>query len=370
MSELKKEFDVLVAGHICLDIIPQFDPHCRYTAASFSPGKLINVGAPLISSGGPVANTGLSLYRLGAAVDLRGLLGTDSFGQNLLQILKKENPILAAGMLEDANVTTSYSLVLSPPGLDRTFFHCPGANDSFEARHIDYSRVRNAKIFHFGYPSVMQKMYQNDGNGLVEVMRKAKEAGAVTSLDTTFPDQESPGGKANWQKIFKSTLPWVDVFLPSIEEILIMLFPEKYRTFGGKILEKITMDDLHYVASRLIEMGVKIVVLKLGNRGVYLETAGPEKMREMSALLTDTGLWSNCRIHQRCYEAKVIGTTGAGDAAIAGFLYGLAKGVSPKKAVQMASAVGACNVEAPDAISGIRSWGEIKKRIQNGWKEA
>ena len=34
----------------------------------------------------------------------------------------------------------------------------------------------------------------------------------------------------------------------------------------------------------------------------------------------------------------------------------------------MASAVGACNVEAADALSGLRSWEATLARIQAGWE--
>jgi hypothetical protein len=43
--------------------------------------------------------------------------------------------------------------------------------------------------------------------------------------------------------------------------------------------------------------------------------------------------------------------------------------MSPAEAMNAALAVGACNVEAPDALSGIRSWEEILQRITSGWSQ-
>jgi len=63
----------------------------------------------------------------------------------------------------------------------------------------------------------------------------------------------------------------------------------------------------------------------------------------------------------------VIGTTGAGDATIAGFLAALLRDLPPDEAMNAALAVGACNVEAADALSGIRSWCETLQRINAGW---
>jgi hypothetical protein len=64
------------------------------------------------------------------------------------------------------------------------------------------------------------------------------------------------------------------------------------------------------------------------------------------------------------------GTAGAGDATIAGFLASLYKGLSPEDALTMAVAVGGSCVEAPDAVSGIRSWEETVKRVRKGWPRA
>ena len=41
--------------------------------------------------------------------------------------------------------------------------------------------------------------------------------------------------------------------------------------------------------------------------------------------------------------------------------------MTPEETLQAACAVGACNVEAVDALSGIRSWPETIERISAGW---
>jgi sugar/nucleoside kinase (ribokinase family) len=69
-----------------------------------------------------------------------------------------------------------------------------------------------------------------------------------------------------------------------------------------------------------------------------------------------------------CFRVKVVGTTGSGDATIAGFLSALLHDFSPRRAVIAAVAVGACNVEAADALSGLRSWEDTMARIAAGWE--
>ena len=70
-----------------------------------------------------------------------------------------------------------------------------------------------------------------------------------------------------------------------------------------------------------------------------------------------------------CFDVQVIGTTGSGDSTIAGFLAAILHDLPPDKALQAALAVGACNVEAPDALSGLRSWEATLERIHAGWKQ-
>jgi hypothetical protein len=52
---------------------------------------------------------------------------------------------------------------------------------------------------------------------------------------------------------------------------------------------------------------------------------------------------------------------------VAGFLAALLRDLAPTQAVTIAAAVGACNVEAADATSGIHSWSETLARIEAGW---
>ena len=77
--------------------------------------------------------------------------------------------------------------------------------------------------------------------------------------------------------------------------------------------------------------------------------------------------WSERELWSACYSVRVVGTTGSGDATIAGFLCAQLNGLGPEDAIDAAVAVGACNVEAADALSGLRTWEETMARIREGW---
>ncbi len=117
-------------------------------------------------------------------------------------------------------------------------------------------------------------------------------------------------------------------------------------------------------------MGAKIVGLKLGSRGMYLRTgrAGCHRDRSGGPGLSNPDAWAGVELWAPCFKVDVAGTTGSGDATIAGFLAGLLRGLPVEEALTMAVAVGACKVEAVDALSGIRGWEEICRRRLGGWE--
>ncbi len=115
-------------------------------------------------------------------------------------------------------------------------------------------------------------------------------------------------------------------------------------------------------------MGAKIVALKIGERGVYLRTASLMALNQMGRCqVADVAAWSDRELWSPCFATCVVGTTGSGDATIAGFLLGLLRAMTPEAALSAACAVGACSVEAVDALSGVRSWSETQARLTAGW---
>ncbi|OMF34579.1 carbohydrate kinase family protein [Paenibacillus sp. FSL H8-0548] len=372
--------EIIVAGHICLDVIPSMNgmSHGQGIGEILAPGKLIGIGQVHLSTGGTVSNTGLALHRLGLPVKLMGKIGNDLFGDAILNILKNYGESLADGMIVAGGEHSSYSLVISPPGVDRIFLHCTGANDTFTAEDVPNVSLPGARLFHFGYPPLMRKMYQQEGAELERLLSKVKEAGLTVSLDMARPEPDSPAGQADWLKILMRVLPFVDVFLPSFEEILYMLRPEKYRElcelYGTT--ELLAWADgalLNSLSGQLLGMGAAIVGLKLGDHGLYLRTtASVERLRGMGQCAPDAERLQNWRERELlapCYIVESVGTTGAGDCTIAGFLAGLAKGLTIEEMALGAVGTGACNVEQADAVSGIPSWGDVQGRIAASWEQ-
>jgi sugar/nucleoside kinase (ribokinase family) len=361
----------IVAGHICLDLIPDLSGTQDGFEQRFRPGRLVEVGPAAISTGGAVSNTGLALHKLGIQTRLMGKVGDDLLGRVVRQVVAAHGGDLVDGMVVDGTASTSYTIIVDPPGVDRAFLHFPGANDAFGAADVRYDVVAEARLFHFGYPPLMKRMFEKDGAQLVETLKRVKALGVTTSLDITLPDPSSAAGRTDWAAILRAAIPSVDVFLPSIEEILYMLRREMYEALSqeaGDFLERVTPALLSELSRELLAMGGKIVGLKLGGRGMYVRTAGRSAIEALGAARpSDEGTWADRELWAPCFQVDVAGTTGAGDAAIAGFLAGLLRDLSPEEALTAAVAVGACNVETADAVSGVRSWEETWRRVRNGW---
>jgi sugar/nucleoside kinase (ribokinase family) len=179
----------------------------------------------------------------------------------------------------------------------------------------------------------MRRTFLEGGAELERILASARAHGCAVSLDMSLPDQDSESGRADWRSILSRVLPLVDVFFPSEAEARFMLR---------------SSSPVEELAGECVGMGAKAVVMKLGADGLL-------------------GLDSAGFVRQGCFRAEVVGTTGSGDATIAGFLYGRAQGWSFAECLRAGCAVGACSVEQADATSGIPSWGEIEARMSMGW---
>lgn len=366
-----------MAGHLCLDISPTFPESTKPLNMSevFAPGRLTNIEDAVLSTGGTVPNTGLTLAKLGTDVILNGKVGDDAFGKIIRQIVGENR---AKSLRTVANQKTSYTIVLAPPGVDRFVLHNPATNDTFGPEDIDYKLAEECAIFHFGYPPLMKRMFENEGTELAEIFERIKKLGVITSLDMAMPDPNSRSGQVDWMKNLEKTLPFVDIFVPSIEEITFMvdrtLFYKKKKQAGDKD-PVIVYDpkDCTNISNRLLAMGAKIIVIKCGEKGLYLRTANFERMNSMlPSIPMNIEEWSNREIWATAFKSDNFQSAlGAGDATIAGFLNGILKSYSPQDSLQVACALGWQNVQAMDALGGIKDWKSTlkiiddKKRLRN-----
>ena len=365
----------IVAGHICIDITPVFTDQTRKAEALgeiLKPGKLIQMAAPDVHTGGAVANTGLGMKRLGADVRLMGKVGNDAFGGMVRDILKTYDA--CGDLIVEEGATTSYSVVIAAPGIDRVFLHCPGANDTFDGTEIPESALSDVALFHFGYPTLMKRMYEDNGRNLAAMLSGMKERGIATSLDMAAVDPDSEAGAADWEEILKRVLPYVDFFVPSFEELCFMLDRPGYEMLlaqagGSDITGFVKEDRIRVLARRCLELGAKSALIKCGAPGLFFMAS-----KHMDAVGSRLGLcvaeWNGFSRFEKSYQVdQVLSATGAGDTCIAAFLTSILEGAGPGMALENAAGAGALCCMSIDAVSGLPGLSEIRKKIEAGWKK-
>ena len=363
---------VICAGHICLDITPVFREGRSVgdIREILVPGRLIRMDGANVSTGGSVANTGLAMKLLGCDTALLGKVGNDAFGGIVRDILEKRG---AGGLIVDGKSATSYTVVLAVPGIDRIFLHDPGANDTFSADDIPDAALEDACLFHFGYPTLMRRMYLDGGTELKKLFGRIGDRGIATSLDLAAVDPESEAGQAPWRDILRAVLIYVDFFMPSFEELLFMLDRPRYDEMtsrGGDITAlRETPGEADRLARECLEMGCGAAVIKCGLSGIVYRTGSADRMRAVGKRLgLDAYRWADRAGAQPCYKAdKVLSATGAGDVSIAAYLAAVLSGGGPEECASLAAAEGAMSVTAYDALSGILPLDRLRECLHTGW---
>src|SRR4051812_6346564 len=304
---------VVVAGHVCLDFIPEIP-----AGASTRPGELLEVGPLGVHAGGCVANTGANLAALGWDVEVVADAGDDDLGALLVALLRARGTRTDQIRLR-AGASTSYSLVFEGAGQDRSFWHHVGANAGFDGSAVD---LAGARLLHVGYPSLLPALIADGGRPLESLLERARAVGVTTSLDLAVIDPASPAAREDWHALLERVLPLVDVFSPSVDDVRTALRVEGH-------------DGLRPTARMLLELGPAVVLLTAGPHGLQLITADAARLGSAGAALGAgaAAAWSDQEHFTAPPPGEVRTTLGAGDAATAGLLHGLLAGLGPREAL-------------------------------------
>ncbi|NLB25059.1 MAG: carbohydrate kinase family protein [Bacteroidales bacterium] len=367
-----KKYDAVIAGYTCVDMLPGFKKTDNFKSLNdiLIPGKLIEIDGMDFVLGGLVPNTGLAMKKFGKKVFLNGLTGDDSIGIIAEANLNKNGA--AEGIQKTKSSGTAFSIVLAPPGIDRIFLESPGCNRIFDMSHIDFEAVANSKLFHFGYPPLLRQFYLNDGQQMAEMYSKVQNMGVLTSLDFSLPDPDSESGKVNWPKIMGNILPFIDIFVPSIEEVIQIMMPGKYAEINSLSGEKdfidvVSIEIVREIGEKIINAGVKILLIKMGHRGAYLITGDISGINKTDSINLNLATWNYQEILCDAYlvdNSKFVNASGAGDSAAAAFLTALLNGEEPDMAIKYAGMAGKENLYCLDIYSELSDWNRLTAKIE------
>jgi sugar/nucleoside kinase (ribokinase family) len=276
-------------------------------------GSLALVDAITVEGGGCALNTASMLAKLGLRATVVGKVGVDPFGDLLVRLLD-ERGVGREGVLRDASVPTSSTVVLVDSAGERTFLHVPGANGALGSDELDSRLLEGARVLHVAGALVMERL---DGEPLASVVAEAQGRGLLTSLDTVW---DSTG---RWSRL-EPCLSHLDLATPSLAE---------GRALSGE-------SEPPRVAAWLHERGVREVALTMGARGCY--ASGDGFVGYVDAPAVD-----------------VVDGTGAGDAFAAGVLFGRLAGWPLERSVRLGCAAGAQATTAVGATRGVRGLAQV-----------
>ncbi|TSC58348.1 MAG: Sugar kinase, ribokinase family [Candidatus Peregrinibacteria bacterium Greene0416_19] len=111
-------------------------------------GAKIRVQEVIEACGGGAANTSVGLRRLGCDAGFCGIIGSDQWGQRILQNFERERVNTAAATIVDSE-TSSFSLILSVPSGERTILYNPGVNEHMHDALFDRERAAEAGWIYF-----------------------------------------------------------------------------------------------------------------------------------------------------------------------------------------------------------------------------
>jgi sugar/nucleoside kinase (ribokinase family) len=261
---------------------------------------------------GAAGTAAIAAAKMGLKTLAVGGVGDDLMGKWVLERLA-DFGVDAAGMQLIKGGKTSSSIVTTRADGSRPALHMKGATGDFYVDDKLLEQVTDAKVVHIGGIGLTETMDRRGRNA--ELMQEAKRKGAITTLDVfaTSPDD---------MKAVADVLPYVDYFLPSIEE--------------ARALSNI--EDMEQAARFFLDIGVQCCVFTLGGDGAYYHHS------------------NGTRFALPAFDIDVKCTCGCGDAFNAGFAVGLCRGMPAETAVRFAQATSALNATGLGSQAGVQSF--------------
>ena len=265
---------------------------------SFSGPKIPSIGETILGKkynvgpGGKGCNQAIAIARLGGNTNFISKIGKDAYGELALKTLEK-NKISTENIIQDGNQQTGVAGIFVDQNTGKNAINViVGAPSSLKISEIEkqINLIKRSKIF------LTQLEVPKDVT--LHCLKTAKENGCITILN--------PAPASEISKEFYNN---IDFFTPNETEA------EFYTGI------KITNDqEAKQAADKLINLGVKKVIITLGEKGLFYSDGKEE-------------------IYLKASAVKAIDTTGAGDAFNGGLAFSLLKEKPIKDCLEFANKV-------------------------------
>lgn len=275
---------ILVVGSLNMDLVVNVACHPQI-------GETILGGKFTTFPGGKGANQAVAAARMGSAVTMIGCVGRDGFGDELCASAAKDGIDIQYVAVDEHEATGVAFITVDADG-QNTIVVASGANLALTPRSLQTAKqaFANADILVTQLESPLETVSEAITMAVGNKLRVVLNPAPAQSLSAEI-------------------LSKVDYFIPNEREAM--------QVVGAETLEA--------AIDQLLGMGVRNLIITLGEKGVLVVTAAGR--RQISA-----------------YPVKAVDTVAAGDAFVGAFATGVAEGLNIEQSVQLGNMAAAISV--------------------------
>jgi len=291
---------------VTVDVLGLGEPMVEFSQIPGEPGRFLH------GFGGDTMNAVIAAARQGARTGYVTRLGADEFGEQLLDLWRREG-VDATGVTIDADAPTAvYFITHGPSGHLFSYRRAGSAASRLAPAGLPLELIARTRFLHVS--GISQAISSSACDAVFAAIDHARSRGVRIAYDSNLRLKLWPLARA--RAIVQATIPLADFFLPSLDDV--------------QALSGLSAPDA--IFDWALRLGARHVALKLGPHGVLVGDASR-------------------RDHVAGFPVDVVDASGAGDCFAGALLARLAAGDPFLEAARYANAAAALTCTGFGAVA-------------------
>lgn len=300
-----------MSGGVTLDLLCVGEPMLEFNQQPAGPDGQRHY---LEHHGGDTSNAAIAAARQGCAVGYASAVGADAAGQSFLALWAREGVDAGCVRRDPAHPTAAYVVTHGPAGHEFAYYRRGSAASRMAPGDIPAAAIRGARMLYAS--GISQGISDSAADAVFEAIDVARAHGREVAYDTNYRARLWPVRRA--AAIIHAAMAQATVALPGLDDA---------RVLTG-------LSDPEAIAAFYLQLGPRLVALKMGDQGVLLAT--PERMWRVPP-----------------FPCVPVDATGAGDTFCGAFLARLLAGDEAHAAGRYAACAAALSTEGFGAVGPI-----------------